>query len=56
MTAKRHYKDWYRYESRRTSLYEAACMAIFTAALVFGFPLMFAALYHYAIPFLAGLL
>ena len=31
-------------------------MAAFTIALVVGFPLMFAALYHYAVPFLFGLL
>ena len=56
MVSKRHYKDWYRYESRQTSWYEGFWMAVFTIALVVGFPAMFAAMYRYAVPFLFELL
>ncbi|MCL2822658.1 MAG: hypothetical protein FWD57_01580 [Polyangiaceae bacterium] len=56
MAGKRQYKDWYRYESRKTSWFEAFWMAVFTVALVVGFPVMFAAVYKYGLPLLVGLL
>jgi hypothetical protein len=52
---KRHYRDWYNYESRRTTPSEAFWMTVFTVALVIGFPLAFAALFHYLIPLLGSL-
>ena len=56
VTKMRHYKHWYRYESRQTSWWEAFWMTVFTAALVIGFPIMFAAAYVYGVPFLFRLL
>jgi len=56
MAGKRHYKDWYQYESRTTSAYEGTSMAVFTIALVIGFPTMFVLMYQWAIPLLFGLL
>jgi hypothetical protein len=50
-SAKRHYRDWYRYESRATSPWEAFWMLVFTVALCAGLPLGFAALFRYAVPF-----
>lgn len=56
MAKKRHYKDWYNYETRSTSVMEGFWMTVFTIALCVGFPLGFAALFRYAVPFLFGLL
>jgi len=56
MAGKRHYRDWYRYETRTTSWYEGFCMAFFAAALVIGFPVMFVLMFQWAIPMLFGLL
>ncbi|HNS96749.1 MAG TPA: hypothetical protein PLJ27_16600 [Polyangiaceae bacterium] len=56
MATKRHYKDWYSYETRQTSWLEAFWMIVFTVVLVIGFPLMFAAMFRYAVPLLFGLL
>ena len=56
MATKRHYKDWYSYEPRQTSWLEAFWMIVFTVVLVIGFPLMFAAMFRYAVPLLFGLL
>ena len=53
--AKRKYHDWYNYETRKTSPLEAFWMIVFTVALCAGFPLGFAALFRYAVPFLSGL-
>jgi hypothetical protein len=53
--SKRHYRDWYNYESRKTTPWEAFWMIVFTVALCAGFPLGFAALFRYGVPFLAGL-
>lgn len=56
MASKRHYKDWYNYETRKTSWLEAFWMTVFTVVLVVGFPLMFAAMFRYAVPYLFTLL
>ena len=56
MATKRHYKDWYSYETRQTSWLEAFWMIVFTVVLVIGFPLMFAAMFRYAVALLFGLL
>lgn len=56
MAKKRHYKNWYNYETRKTTFLEGFWMTVFTVALVVGFPMMFAALFHYAVPYLFGLL
>jgi hypothetical protein len=56
MAKKRHYRDWYNYETRKTTFLEGFWMTVFTVALVVGFPMMFAALFHYAVPYLFGLL
>lgn len=52
---KRKYRDWYNYETRKTTIWEAFWMTVFTAALCIGFPVGFAALFMYGVPFLAGL-
>lgn len=51
----RQYRDWYTYESRRTTPWEAFWMTVFTVALVVGFPLGFAALFRYLLPLLGRL-
>jgi hypothetical protein len=56
MANKRHYRDWYNYETRKTSWLEAFWMTVFTVVLVVGFPLMFAAMFRYAVPYLFTLL
>lgn len=48
--AKRRYHDWYQYETRQTTLWEAFWMVVFSVALCAGLPLMFAALWFYALP------
>ena len=53
---KRHYKDWYLYETRHTTFWEATWMTFFTVVLVVGLPLGFAALYRYLVPWLFSLL
>jgi len=53
--AKRKYHDWYNYETRKTTPLEAFWMIVFTVALCAGFPLGFAALFRYGVPFLSGL-
>ncbi len=55
MAEKRHYKHWYNYESRKTSGSEGFWMTVFTIALCIGFPLMFAFLFHYTVPYFFGL-
>jgi hypothetical protein len=55
MANKRHYKDWYQYETRKTSFFEGFWMTFFTVALVVGFPVMFAAAFRYGVPYLFGL-
>ena len=49
---KREYRDWYNYETRRTTPYEAFWMIVFTVALCAGLPLGFAALFRYLVPLL----
>lgn len=53
--AKRDYHDWYNYESRTTTPWEAFWMFVFTVLLCLGFPLGFAALFRYGLPLLANL-
>lgn len=50
---KRHYHDWYNYETRKTTPFEAFWMTVISVVLVAGLPLGFAALFHYGVPFLA---
>ncbi len=54
-SGKRRYRDWYKYESRKTTPAEAFWMTVFTIALCAGFPLGFAALFRYGVPLLAKL-
>ena len=51
----RRYHDWYNYDTRKTTPWEAFWMIVFTAALCVGYPLMFAAVYRYGLPLLARL-
>jgi hypothetical protein len=53
---KRHYKDWYLYETRHTTVLEAWWMTVFTVVLVVGLPLGFAALFRYLVPWLFTLI
>jgi hypothetical protein len=53
---KRHYKDWYLYETRHTTFWEAVWMLAFTVILCVGLPLGFAAMYRYLVPWLFSLL
>lgn len=52
---KRRYRDWYNYETRTTTPFDAMWMTIFTVALCVGFPLGFAALFRYGVPLLGRL-
>ena len=54
-SGKRRYRDWYNYETRKTTPFEAFWMTVFTVALCAGFPLGFAALFRYGVPLLAKL-
>jgi hypothetical protein len=50
---KRHYHDWYNYETRKTTPLEAFWMTLFTVILCAGLPIGFAALFRYGVPFLS---
>ena len=52
---RRHYKDWFTYETRHTTFVEASWMTIFTVVLCLGLPIGFAAMFRYLIPWLFSL-
>ncbi len=54
-SGKRHYRDWYNYETRHTTPIEAFWMTVFTVALCIGLPLAFAAVFRYGLPLLGSL-
>lgn len=55
LTKKREYRNWYNYETRRTTPYEAFWMIVFTVVLCVGLPVGFAATFRYLVPLLGKL-
>lgn len=55
MSKRRHYRNWFNYDSHRLGASDAFWMMVFGGAVFVGFPLMFVALYKYAIPWLFSL-